>query len=54
MEKMDYSNPVQLCKQSHSQCIVCSRDDHRDDPDRLVHVSWADVANTPARAKGWL
>ena len=59
MEKMelvaDYSNPVQLCKQSRSQCIVCSWDDNRDDPDRLVHMSWVDVAgNTPARAKAWL
>lgn len=51
----DYSNPVQLCKQSCSQHIVCSWDDNRDDPDRLVHMSWVDVAgNTPARAKAWL
>lgn len=59
MEKMelvaDYSNPVQLCKQSCSQHIICSWDDNRDDPDRLVHMSWVDVAgNTPARAKAWL
>ena len=59
MEKMelvaDHTNPVQLCEQSPSQCSACSRDDNRNDQDRLTQMSLADVAgHTPARAKAWL